>query len=428
MGRLKSFILILFIICFSFSKLFSAYSIKPEITEGYNVSFTVKSGSLFIENAKVELGTYGALFTNENGRVTFEDVDPGNFIKYTISATAYDTILDSLNVVNQDVEKIVSLTKTTYVVTFKVKANGEILPGAGVSLEGYGTKQTNEQGEVKFEGVLPAENIVYEVTAESFALQEGTLTVVDEDVYKIIDLVEGKFKVTFWVRKGNEAIKNAKVVFSDYGTQYTDTSGKAYFEGVAPGVGLAYTIKISGFSDYISALNVFNTDVVEEITYPGASYNVLFVVLAHGDPLSGAQVSLAGYGMQNTDNSGYARFINVDQEDNIAYTVSANGYPDVNGSISVIDKDITETVSVTHKNELTKRPINFWPNPANEKLIISSEFNGIIRIFNLNGKLLKSSICEDNLTQIELNGIKPGVYLINFSGKDFNWVQKVIVE
>jgi hypothetical protein len=58
-------------------------------------------------------------------------------------------------------------------------------------------------------------------------------------------------------------------------------------------------------------------------------------------PVPGALVSLAGYETNETDDSGMAVFNKVIPENEIAYSVSATGYEDVSGIISVVDTAVS---------------------------------------------------------------------------------------
>jgi hypothetical protein len=65
------------------------------------------------------------------------------------------------------------------------------------------------------------------------------------------------------------------------------------------------------------------------------------------NPVEGAIASLAGYRTDTTDSEGIASFSNVLPEFDISFTVSAIGFDDVAGVISVTDFDVNERVEIS---------------------------------------------------------------------------------
>lgn len=59
-----------------------------------------------------------------------------------------------------------------------------------------------------------------------------------------------------------------------------------------------------------------------------------------------------------------------------------------------------------------------YPNPAGDKLFVKSDsdFDGTIRIFNLNGQLIRETASNKSLTEINTENLRPGVYLIKVLG------------
>jgi len=392
------------------------------------VTFTVKDGDQFIENANISLVGYGNKITDADGIAIFEDVAPENDIKYTVSAYNYNDYTDSLTVIDQNINKEVKLTKSIYEVSFTVKANGVLFEGAAITLGSFGTKYSDANGLVTFSNILPNDSIYYEVSANQYSMQTGKIVVVDDHISKEINLVQEKYKVTFVVQLGNDPIVGAEITFSDYGTESTNSDGIARFEDVLPDIGLEYTVRIAGYSDYLSAINVYNEDVVEYVTYTKPSYSVLFIVSAHGQPLGGANVMLGIYGTQVTDNFGYARFINVAQEKDIEYNITADGLPDLTGAVTVIDKDVEEVISVTDINMNESASLKIWPNPTNGLVFIKALQKGTVQILNLNGQIIFSSEVNSDLFTIDLQAYKNGFLFIRYISKNLNITEKLIVQ
>lgn len=392
---------------------------------GKSVSFIVKDGAQFIENANILLTGYGNKTTDEFGKAIFEDIAPENDIKYIVNATNYIEYIDSLSIVDQDISETVILTKSTYEVTFTVKANESVYEGATVTLGSYGTKTTDLNGIVKFTGILPSDSIYYEVNAETYSMQSGKIVITNENVSKEINLVQEKYKVTFDVRLGDDPIVGAEVIFNN-STKSTNELGQAVFENVTPGINLTYTVKVTGYSDNTGAVSVYDSDVTVPVLYSKPSYSVLFVITAHGEPLAGANVTLGTYGTQTSDNSGFARFINVAQQENIDYTITADGHPDFTGKVSVVDKDVEEVISITNIATNEPEPLIFYPNPANSKLHITTQKAGSIQLIDINGKIMLMQNITEKESIINVDFLNRGIYFLRFTTEKFSIVEKMI--
>ncbi|HEX3006864.1 MAG TPA: T9SS type A sorting domain-containing protein, partial [Bacteroidales bacterium] len=65
-----------------------------------------------------------------------------------------------------------------------------------------------------------------------------------------------------------------------------------------------------------------------------------------------------------------------------------------------------------------------YPNPANDILFISTkEVGGTLEILNSNGKQIKTHAIEGNITQLSVEDLTPGLYLVRATNK-----QKVVVK
>ncbi len=76
------------------------------------------------------------------------------------------------------------------------------------------------------------------------------------------------------------------------------------------------------------------------------TYSTTFIVTDGTNVISGAEVNLAGYGSKTTDASGTAVFEGIIPQADLTYTVTASGFNDFSGSISVTDADVTQDVSL----------------------------------------------------------------------------------
>jgi beta-glucosidase len=70
--------------------------------------------------------------------------------------------------------------------------------------------------------------------------------------------------------------------------------------------------------------------------------------------------------------------------------------------------------------------ITIYPNPAEDLLMISSEFPGRIEIFNAAGKLLQNNANREFSPRIDLSELPNGVYIISFTDKNGTSRQKFV--
>ncbi|MEA3445946.1 MAG: terminase TerL endonuclease subunit, partial [Bacteroidota bacterium] len=89
-------------------------------------------------------------------------------------------------------------------------------------------------------------------------------------------------------------------------------------------------------------------------------------------------------------------------------------------------------VQVLENKEIkSQTSIDIFPNPAKDKLIISSSSETIpiagIEIYNLSGQLLRKTSINKKQGTIDVSGLSPGNYFIRATGKNDVWVKKFVV-
>lgn len=104
----------------------------------------------------------------------------------------------------------------------------------------------------------------------------------------------------------------------------------------------------------------------------GGVFNVHFTV-KHGiteAAILGASVQLDGFAPQTTNSSGVAVFSGVEGGSQLAYTVTHTGYLTEEGSVSVLNENVQETVllypgsGTSASNPENQNQLNVFPNPA----------------------------------------------------------------
>ncbi|MBN2892406.1 MAG: carboxypeptidase regulatory-like domain-containing protein [Bacteroidales bacterium] len=159
-----------------------------EITT-YSVTFTVLEDVTPIQSANVNLVGYGTLQTNSSGQCVFNDVvESGDSLSYNVSAVGYLSEAGKV-LVDQNISKTVYLTPTvSYDVTFVVKEGEVPIENAYVSLNGYGTLQTDVDGECVFSDVSDSgDSIIYTIYASGYVTKTGKV-LVDNDIIEVVYL------------------------------------------------------------------------------------------------------------------------------------------------------------------------------------------------------------------------------------------------
>ena len=144
----------------------------PAKTVG-NISVNVTDGTNVISGATVSLTETITGTTDENGDVSFEDVEFGDYT-LTVEKTGYADYTDSLTVTG-DAEVNVTLTEVgDLTITVDDGADPAVaIEGASVVI-GETTKTTNASGEVEFNG-LPYEDVSVTISADGYTTATETL-------------------------------------------------------------------------------------------------------------------------------------------------------------------------------------------------------------------------------------------------------------
>jgi len=85
------------------------------------------------------------------------------------------------------------------------------------------------------------------------------------------------------------------------------------------------------------------------------------------------------------------------------------------GGISYFSSDsIFNDTTILYNNILNKNLFTIYPNPNQNKINISSTLNGEIKIYNLNGKIVKRKQKISEIEIINISDLEKGIYLIKF--------------
>ena len=85
------------------------------------------------------------------------------------------------------------------------------------------------------------------------------------------------------------------------------------------------------------------------------------------------------------------------------------------GGISYFSSDpLLNDTTISFNNDLNKNLFKIFPNPNQNKINISSTLNGEIKIYNLNGKIVKRKQKISAIETINISDLDKGIYLIKF--------------
>ncbi|NJK94251.1 MAG: gliding motility-associated C-terminal domain-containing protein [Bacteroidales bacterium] len=227
----------------------------------------------------VSLSGYGSNTTNLNGIASFSAINPSDSIYYKVSLDHYDLYIDSIAALpfGAKTENVV-LNLTRYNVSFTIEDSGQVVAGATILLDGYGSKQTNDEGKAVFEAVLPSDSIYYSINTPAYDFYENSLAVVDGNVDISIDVDLTAYDVYFSIIDGKIPIENARVSLEGYAIKTTDVYGRATFKNVILDDYITYGIAHDDFYTYNSHIAVVDTSVSKKVTLKRKTFNATFNV------------------------------------------------------------------------------------------------------------------------------------------------------
>jgi S-formylglutathione hydrolase FrmB len=116
--------------------------------------------------------------------------------------------------------------------------------------------------------------------------------------------------------------------------------------------------------------------------------------------------------------------------DTCSITISREGYIDFDTTL-VLLSDLTYTIFLSSSTSLFEESvpqIEIFPNPTSGFLSIELNTSGqsLIKITDINGKLIRSESIERTRAQLDLSSFQKGVYFITIRSKDFLTTRKIV--
>ena len=361
------------------SWLYSGWNIDDFTIEGisnvtyYNVGFSVTDGTDPIEGATVEFAGQEKL-TDATGLTSFV-VESGAAMPYTIRKAGFDNVTGSLDVTADMVENITMTPgQATYKVTFVVDDGTDPLEGANVNFNSTDIT-TDANGQAIFEGITSAADIPYTITNAGYFDFNGTLTVADANVSENVSMDLIAYEVTFTVRDNSDVLENAKVTL-DGNQQLTNSEGVTVFESIVPAVDIPFSVKKAGYVDSTGTLTVTDAAVESDITLDVAQFDVTFKVTCSesGDPVD---ASITFSGTNASCSAGEALFQAVNYGVGLPYTLVAEGYHNLEGTV-----DVTENKTVSETMQLKKYEVSFIVKDDDGGLLEDAEVDFNEKVIN----------------------------------------------
>jgi hypothetical protein len=393
----------------------------------YDVTFVIEDMIGSLENATINLTGYGTQLTNASGVAVFTEILPENDIMYSVNAAGHYDITDSLSVVNMNVSDSVFMSLITYGVTFNVSDGTSPVSDATVDLAGYGSQLTDYTGVAVFDSVVPDTDIIYSVFCPGYIGFNDSITVIDVDVIENVVLTAAvtSYAVTFTVTDGFDAISDATITLTGYGSQLTNNQGVTVFTDVSPGNDIPYNVTASGYNTFYGFVTVVDEDIEENVNLWLLSYEVTFELSDGYENIAGGTVTLEGYGSLLSNNEGIVVFNDV-VPDLLNYTVAVPLFFDVSGAVEIVNDDVYENILLTPTGliDYDNKQVSVSPNPANRYINIINCVGKEVRIFNSKGQLLDRIVTDNKNYKVDISGFPSGLLFIQIDNSVFKIIRK----
>lgn len=231
----------------------------------YDLTIICKYGDRLIANASIELTGFESKSTNTNGQAIFRKLSATDTLLYSIAMKGFENKEGQIIMSGENQTVTVQLAPIVYQLTFKVTDGNNPLVGASVTVSGFETKSTNDEGIVLYDITLPETPFNYEIKADKYYEKKGNVVVQYENTQLEV-LLERDFTKANLVENANYkvypnpacnyiVISNAK----DLDLVISTISGKIAKEAVIHSDN--ETIDLSNLQQgvYIVKINQYNT-------------------------------------------------------------------------------------------------------------------------------------------------------------------------
>ncbi len=337
---------------------------------GYNVTFTIDNGTNPVQGADVTFTGYGTQTTDAAGQTTFTNVgSDATGIAYTVSAVGYGDGSGSVIVGSSDVAESVTLIPdliTIYDIQYTTDPsgdsphNGNVVRTSGIVTALKSNGFYMQDGPGAWNGIL-----VYTAGAPTVSLADEVEVIGEVDEYFGETEISTPSSVTIStlgntlpasIALSTTDVNDEKyegVLVSVTGAQVTanttdpnvdwtadDGSGSVNLDEnmYDPGYINGNTYNITGVVRYSDNSYRIQPRVSSDVQ---VVFTVTFNISDGSNPVAGADITFADYGTLTTDGSGQAIFTQIIPGTGLGYLVEATGYDLANGTIDVVDANVS---------------------------------------------------------------------------------------
>ena len=148
-----------------------------------------------------------------------------------------------------------------------------------------------------------------------------------------------------------------------------------------------------------------------------------------GNGVNNALVQLEGMGSRITGSDGLAEFVPF-SNNNYTFNLSISGQNDTTGSITVTEEDLIYTIEISGWNDILENPnasISVYPNPAHNYITIVTDDDYTLALADLNGRIIIERNIINGNNRLNLDSMKPGIYILKFNNGIRRSYKKIVI-
>jgi hypothetical protein len=294
-------------------------NIKPDVT------FFVSNGYIRLPYTEITIDTLQTV-TDTNGSTVFKNLTK-DYHKYTVNASGYNKITDSVSLSNDTILNIVmhEIPDVIFNITAPVEINIENIP----LVFDTDTLFADKFGMLIVSDVTKGEHR-YSINLNGYYPIVDTITIDNENVYVNIEL-QAVPDIKFVVSSSDIVINDAAVTLDD-SLIYTDMLGEALFVDF-PRKEYNYKITKQGYIAAEGNFIINNNDTAIYVNIKQQHFTVAFTVVSNNSAIDSALITI-NETSEYTDDSGYCLFENI-PSGNCCFKVEKAGFQTYYDTISV---------------------------------------------------------------------------------------------
>jgi hypothetical protein len=289
-----------------------------------------------------------------------------------------------------------------------------VIPDATITLEG----EVQAEGEYQFD-LVPG-TYDYSVDKDGYVTVSGQVDIVDADLIETVTMVLVTYQLTFQVEDADgNVIPDATITLEGE----VQAEGEYQFD-LVPGT-YDYSVAKDGYVTVSGQVDIVDADLVETVTLVLVTYQLTFQVEdGDGNAIADAVVTLNG------EVYGAGQYVFDLLPGEYDYSVTKENYTEAAGQVNV-DEDLVLNITIqstVNVPQLEASEIRLFPNPASDFINIQAEsVINEIRVFDLLGQLVFTSVGQDNSFRFNVSDWKNGIYLVQVMTSNGSEIIKVQV-